>query len=100
MSDQSLTLPATLNPPGNLFHLFHPDDDDFGERMFDLYRRRAARLTELGWKFAHNQGPRGHWFEASSPQGKCAMGAMMPTKEQALLKIIMHAASIEFDTGR
>jgi hypothetical protein len=61
-----------------------------------IVQRRAARLSEKGWKFLRQEGPRGTYYEGFGPQGKRVMTEQKPTEQEALFAAIRHAFDVQF----
>ena len=71
-----------------------PGDDGWVEAMYNLYKRRAARLSKAGWKFIRRDGPRGIYFEGFHPDGRRIMSEQSKSEEEAVLAMIRHASDM------
>jgi hypothetical protein len=73
-----------------------PGADGWEEHQFRMVKRRAARLSENGWKFLPQDGPRGTYYEGYGPRGARVMSEQKEDARAAFIAAVNHAFDVQF----
>jgi len=87
---------SVLPENSGTFELILPSDPRWAEHQFHMAQRRAASLSNHGWKFFESEGPRGTYYEGFGPNGMRVMSEQKRDTRAAFLAAVNHAFDVQF----
>lgn len=90
------TMNQTASEIDEDFSMLLPGDPGYDFAQALIIKRRAQQLSNHGWKFLPQKGPRGFYYEGFGPAGKRVMSEQCEELHDAFLKAVNHAHNVQF----